>query len=119
VYGTLVIASDATWQAAGGAAFGRPLDRVRVKGKAEPVTIHEAMAFAGAETVAQRALAAAYGEALAAYQGRQWQRTIDLAEGILRSTEDGPARVLLERARHFMSAPPPPDWDGVWTLTAK
>ncbi len=33
----LVIASESTWQAAGGAAFGRQLDRVRVKGKAEPV----------------------------------------------------------------------------------
>jgi adenylate cyclase len=119
VYGTLVIASDSTWLAARGAAFGRPLDRVRVKGKAEPVAIHEVMAVAGAETEAQRALAAAYAEAFAAYQARQWQRTIEVAEEVLRTAEDGPAKVLLERARHFREAPPPPDWDGVWTLTSK
>ncbi|HWR98905.1 MAG TPA: adenylate/guanylate cyclase domain-containing protein [Candidatus Methanoperedens sp.] len=119
VYGTLIIASDATWRASGGAAFGRPLDRVRVKGKAEPVAIHEVMAVAGAETEAQRTLAAAYAQALAAYQGRRWEEAIALAQAIPSAGDDGPARVLLERARAFFAAPPPPDWDGVWTLTAK
>jgi len=120
VYGTLVIASENTWQAAPGAAFGRLLDRVRVKGKAEPVAIYEALAPAGSETEALRALASAYAGALAAYQGRQWQRTIDLAEAIVRTTPgDGPSKVLIERARAFMAAPPPENWDGVWTLTSK
>ncbi len=120
VYGTLVIASESTWQAAPGAAFGRLLDRVRVKGKAEPVAIYEVLAPAGSETEALRALAAAYAEALAAYQGRQWQRTIELAGAILRATPgDGPSQVLIERARAFMTDPPPENWDGVWTLKTK
>ncbi|HEY5998417.1 MAG TPA: adenylate/guanylate cyclase domain-containing protein, partial [bacterium] len=119
VYGTLIIASDATWDAAAGVAFGRMLDRVRVKGKAEPVAIHEAMAVAGAETPAQRSLAAAYGEAFAAYQRREWARAIALAEAILAERDDGPTRVLRERSRAFLASPPPPDWDGVWTLTSK
>ncbi len=120
VYGTLVIASESTWQAAPGTAFGRLLDSVRVKGKAEPVAIYEAMAPAGSETEAMRAVAVAYAEALAAYRGRQWQRTIDLAEAILRGTpDDGPSKTLIERARVFMAEPPPKDWDGVWTLKSK
>jgi adenylate cyclase len=120
VYGTLIIASESTWQAAPGTAFGRLLDRVRVKGKAEPVAIYEALAPAGAETGAMRALADAYAAALAAYQGRQWPRTIELAEAILLATpDDGPSKTLIERARSFMAAPPPEDWDGVWTLKTK
>jgi adenylate cyclase len=120
VYGTLIIASESTWQAAPGTAFGRLLDRVRVKGKAAPVAIYEAMAPAGFETAALRALAAAYAGALAAYQGRQWQLTIELAEAILRTTPgDGPSRVLIERARAFTIEPPPENWDGVWTLKTK
>jgi adenylate cyclase len=119
VYGTLVIASESTWRASEGAAFGRLLDRVRVKGKAEPVAIHEVLAAAGSETDAMRALGTAYAEALAAYQARRWDRTIELAEGILRTADDGPSKVLIERARAFRTAPPPPDWDGVWTLTSK
>jgi adenylate cyclase len=119
VYGTLIIASDSTWRASRGAAFGRVLDRVRVKGKSEPVAIHEALAVAGAETEAQRALVAAYGGAYEAYQAREWGRAIEAAAAILRAGEDGPSRVLLERARAFSAAPPPPDWDGVWTLTSK
>jgi adenylate cyclase len=120
VYGTLIIASESTWLASQGAAFGRMLDRVRVKGKAEPVAIYEAMATAGAATAAMRALAAAYAEALAAYQAQQWPRTIALAEAILREHPgDGPAKTLVERARAFTAEPPPANWDGVWTLKTK
>ncbi|MHB8835405.1 MAG: CHASE2 domain-containing protein [Candidatus Methylomirabilia bacterium] len=120
VYGTLVIASASTWEAAQGAAFGRLLDHVRVKGKAEPVAIYEALAPAGSETDAQRALVSAYAAALAAYQGRQWQRTIEQAGAILLATPgDGPSQVLIERARAFTIEPPPENWDGVWTLKTK
>jgi adenylate cyclase len=120
VYGTLTIASESTWQAAPGAVFGRLLDRVRVKGKAEPVAIYEVMAPAGAETGAMRALAAAYAEALAAYRGRQWERTLALAGAILDATPgDGPSKTLIDRARVFLADPPPENWDGVWTLKTK
>jgi len=120
VYGTLIIASESTWQAAQGAAFGRLLDRVRVKGKAEPVAIYEVMAPSGAETGAMRALAAAYAEALAAYQAQRWPLTIERAEAILREHPgDGPAKTLIERARTFAAEPPAADWDGVWTLKTK
>ena len=27
--------------------------------------------------------------------------------------------IYVERARHYLDAPPPADWDGVWTLTEK
>ena len=120
VYGTLIIASASTWQAAPGTAFGRRLDRVRVKGKAEPVAIYEALAPAGSETAAMRALVEAYDEAYAAYRGRQWGRTIELAGALLAAAPaDGPSRVLLERARAFLAEQPPGDWDGVWNLKSK
>jgi adenylate cyclase len=120
VYGTLIIASESTWQAAPGVAFGRLLDRVRVKGKAEPVAIYEVMAPAGSETAAMRTLAAAYAEALAAYRGQQWERTIALAGAILGATPgDGPSKTLIDRARVFLADPPPENWDGVWTLKTK
>jgi hypothetical protein len=118
-YGTLVLVSETTWAAAAGAAFGRLVDRVRVKGKAQPVALYEPLAVAGAETAAQRALASAYEAAFAAYQAREWERAIALAEGILAGADDGPARVLAGRARAFLAAPPPPDWDGVHTHTSK
>jgi adenylate cyclase len=118
-YHTLVLASESTWAAAGGAAFGRLVDRVRVKGKVQPVALYEPLAVAGAETAAQRALAAAYGEAFAAYQQRQFERALALAEAILRGADDGPAQVIAERARGFLASPPPPDWDGVFTHTSK
>ena len=32
---------------------------------------------------------------------------------------DRPSRLYVERCEHFLESPPPPDWDGVWTLTTK
>jgi adenylate cyclase len=119
VYGTLVAVSETTWRAAAGVAFGRLVDRVRVKGKHEPVALYEPLAVAGEETRAQRALAERYAAAFAAYQGRDWARAIELAGEILRTVDDGPAKVVIERARHFAAEPPPPDWDGVYTATSK
>jgi adenylate cyclase len=73
----------------------------------------------GAETEAMRALAAGYAEAYSSYQARQWPRTIALAEAILRTVDDGPSKVLIERSRVFSADAPPTDWDGVWTLMSK
>jgi adenylate cyclase len=119
VYGTLVLASETAWSAAGGVAYGRLVDRVRVKGKERPVALYEPLAVAGAETPRMRLLKERYEEAFAAYAGRAWERALELTGEILRDGEDGPSRVLAERARAFLAEPPPPAWDGVYTARTK
>lgn len=32
---------------------------------------------------------------------------------------DGPSRTYVERCRHYIQQPPPPDWDGVWVMKTK
>lgn len=119
-YGTLILASETAWAAAAGVAFGRLVDRVRVKGKAQAVAIYEVLARAGSETPGQRRLAAGYAAAFAAYQERRFEEAAGLAGELLSGDPgDGPARTLLERARAFADAPPPGDWDGVWTHHSK
>lgn len=41
------------------------------------------------------------------------------AEALRIDSLDGPAKVYLERCRHYMQEPPPEDWDGVFVMKTK
>jgi adenylate cyclase len=61
-----------------------------------------------------------YNQGLAAFKQRKWDDAINLFEMALRVVPgDGPSELYLERAREFKVSPPPPDWDGVTTMTTK
>ncbi|MGQ0428860.1 MAG: CHASE2 domain-containing protein [Gammaproteobacteria bacterium] len=111
-YGVDIIASERTVKLAPDLKF-RELDRVRVKGKKEPVGIYEPIT-AGVEAAATR-----FGEALARYRARDW----DGAEIIITELDAAAPHPLyqlyLGRIRHFRAHPPPPDWDGVFTYEVK
>ncbi|HEX8979842.1 MAG TPA: adenylate/guanylate cyclase domain-containing protein [Parasulfuritortus sp.] len=117
-YGVWVLVGEATKAECPDLAF-MPVDRVRVKGKAEPVAIYEPLGVA-AEVVPERLAAARKFEAaLADYQAQRW----DAAEAALRALNAAaPGKlydVYLERIAHFRANPPPADWDGVFTFTTK
>lgn len=117
-YGVQVIVSAGTQAAAQGMVF-RELDRVRVKGKREPVAIFEPLGSVEQVTEQARAAALRLAEALAAYRAGDWDR----AESLLCALDAaGPHRLYqlyLQRIRHFRSAPPPADWDGVFVFETK
>jgi adenylate cyclase len=124
LYGTTVLATEATAKAAGDGFLFREIDRVRVKGKTAAVTLYELMA---AEPAAprdrQRALRFEAG--LAAYRNREFLKAERLFASIVedlvgdKGGDDGPARLLAERCRRLRAEPPPADWDAVETLTSK
>ena len=41
------------------------------------------------------------------------------AEALKVDREDGPSKVYYARCRMYMENPPPPEWDGVFTMTTK
>jgi adenylate cyclase len=100
----------------GDAIVFRELDRVRVKGRDEPVTIFEPLEehdVAGDDVLSLRER---YEAALGAY------RAMRFAEAVVEWSAlagDGPARVMAARARTLGTRPPPRPWDGVWTFTGK
>jgi adenylate cyclase len=117
VYGTELLISETTRAAAGTALVARELDRVRVVGRGQPLGLFEPVAEC---TPLQRELIARYAEALAAYRGRDFTAAKQgFAACLALAPDDGPSRVLLERARAFEEQPPPPDWDGVHALESK
>jgi len=61
-----------------------------------------------------------YAEGIRQYRARQFKEALAcFKEALTLNPNDQPSRLYVERAEHFIAIPPPPDWDGVWTMTTK
>jgi adenylate cyclase len=117
-YGTAIIASEATLEAAGAIGRTRFLDLVAVKGKREPTLIFELLPPARAAASAEAL--AAYERGLERYQQRNYLEALPhFAEAHRLAPDDGPIAVYLERCRELAESPPAPEWDGVYVMTRK
>jgi adenylate cyclase len=119
-YGTWILASEDTVNAAGGRLLTRRLDRVRVVGKSEPVRLHELLDILEEAPPERRKLVAVFHEALDNFEHRAWRRA---AEGFRESFSikngDGPSKKYFDRCRAFLKEPPADDWDGVYNIMEK
>lgn len=117
VYVVDCIVSESTREAVGDAFSFRELDKVRVKGKAKPVTIYELLGVAG-DGVPEHS--PVYEDALNAMRERRWD---EAGEGFRRTLElhpdDGPAKVMLGRLEEYAIRPPAEEWDGSHGFTSK
>jgi len=98
----------------------REVDRVRVKGKAEPVSIYEPLGLKKEldQTVFEGLYV--YSQALEYYRLQKWEQ----AETSMKElAEQAPERKIyqlyLDRIEHFRNFPPASDWDAVFEFTTK
>jgi len=120
VYGTSILASEATVRAAGSRIVARPVDVVAVKGKAQETRVYEVLACGDEDAVADRALAALCERALAAYLARDFMGAAGLWDEALAAMPGDPvSRVMAERARANVVVPPPAAWTGVHVVDTK
>jgi adenylate cyclase len=118
-YGVGVIVGEATKDEATGFRY-MEVDRVRVKGKTEPVTIYQPIARLAVIDDETEQRVAAFEQALASYRRQQW----DDAEKILKELSNQQHgnklyALYLERIRAYREEPPGEGWDGVFTHTSK
>jgi adenylate cyclase len=118
-YGVGIVVGEATRQALPDMAF-RELDRVRVKGKDEPVTIYEPLGSAAAISPAEHEELRQWQQALRLYRSADW----DGAElQIYNLQKDAPERRLYalytERIVALRKNPPAGNWDGTTTFLTK
>ncbi len=118
-YGVSIIVSETTRLAVSGFGF-RELDKVRVKGKDEPVTIYEPLGRVEDISKALRDEIKLYRQALKYFRSQEW----DMAElqflNLARSSASPMLyEVYIDRIAHYRAEPPPADWDGVYTHTSK
>ncbi len=98
----------------------RELDRIRVVGKVQPVTVYELVGKAGEVSDHWERLISTYSVGLRAYRSRQWQEAIRHFERCLEiSPGDGPSSIFVARCKEYEESPPPEGWDTVYVRTTK
>ena len=118
-YGTQVMISEFTYERVKEDFFCRELDAVRVKGKERPVKIFELMALRSEEDP-RIAIIEPFAQGLEQYRAKEWDRAEDSFKEVLGiSPEDAAAQLYLQRIAALRQEPPPPEWDGVFTMTKK
>jgi len=125
-YGTHIIVNESTYKEAKDSGFVfRELDLIRVKGKLQPVMIHELVgrmgedsAYGPPEEVRKRL--GLFRNARVLYCQRQWQSAQSAFQTILDQwPDDGPSRAYWKRCQDYLFEEPPAAWDGVFTMTHK
>ncbi len=118
-YGVEIIVGEVVQAALPHFAF-RELDRVRVKGKDQPVSIYEPLGRADQVNEAQLRDLARFAEVLTHYRAQRWSEAQHILDELLREQSDAELyRLYLERIGYFRANPPPSDWDGVFTFKTK
>ncbi len=118
-YGVNLIVSEVTRQGQEEFLF-RPLDRVRVKGKAEPVDIFEPLCRQEVADEALRAELYEYDMALGTYYTQQWEEAESRFAALIQRHPGRKVYLLYsERSRELMAQGVGSDWDGVFTHTSK
>jgi len=119
VYGVAFIVGETTVSEAPEFLY-KELDRVRVKGKLEPVTIFEVIGLESELEAEVIENCTAFQQVLDLYRGQDW----DKAEAGIHELQSQDQSCLLyslylERIGIFRTDPPGGDWDGVFTHVAK
>ena len=119
-YGTRIILSEFTAAGLDERFILRELDRVRVKGKENPVTIHELCGLREELDGGTREGLDLFGEGMDRYKAREWEGAKEAFEQALRlRPEDGPSRLYLDRTLALLADPPGEDWAPVTVFAVK
>jgi class 3 adenylate cyclase len=116
-YGTAIMASAATAEAAGDRILWRELDLVRVVGREEPLGVLEPLGLAAEATAEQRALAAGYAEGLSRWRSRDFAGAAAIFGAA--AGRDPASASMHERALDFAGHPPGIGWQPVNALETK
>jgi adenylate cyclase len=119
VYGVGIVVSEAVKAALPDMAF-RELDRVRPKGKYEPVGIFEPLGPSEGLSKEVRDGLRLWNEALRAYRAQDWDQADVALLNVHRACGDQRLfRLYQERVARLRQNPPPADWGGVTTFDSK
>ncbi len=119
-FGSRIMASEATYSQAKDKVDARMLGRVRVVGKAIPITVYELLAKKGELSPSAKSLLERYSEGTDFFYKREFEKAEKSFKAALEAVPgDAPSQLYLRIAKDYMVIPPPQDWDGVFNLTAK
>jgi len=117
VYGTKCMLSGETAKGLPEEALIREIDRVRVKGRDEPVTIHQWLGWRDEVGKDKIEAAEIYEKALSCYRAKKFEEALNELTKL--PDDDSAANWLSDRCRELIEEPPADDWEPVTTLTSK
>lgn len=120
-YGVNILITDPIRDSIQSEMVTRYLDLVRVKGKNEPVKIHELIGYRSIVLPNIIEAAAIYETGFKAYLDQNWDLAIKLFTDSekAKGQKDKSSHMLIERCEEYKMNPPGSDWDGVFTRTHK
>ena len=118
-YGTRVLASGHTREAAGTAFEWRLVDAVRAKGKRQIVELFEPLGERGEVEESRLRFRDRYEEALRSYRSRDFAGARSQLEDLAHEGADASVARLLSLVEEALVTPPPVDWDGATGFTVK
>ncbi len=118
-FGTWIMISETTRAAVAGDFETRLLDRIRVKGKKEPVAVYELLGPRGSVEPERLRYARGYEAAFAAYVARDFAAALRLLDELGAAADDAGVALLRSRCEEYLGHPPGEDWDGAYTMTGK
>ena len=132
-WGVYTMVTEAT-RTACEANAGRPmafraLGLIRVKGRRQPVPIHELLGWDDELTAETRTGLELFAQGMACYRSRQWNEALEhfVAAAAMERFQPGrdpgvatnPALVYQAMVEGMKASPPPEHWDGVYTMETK
>lgn len=119
LYGTRIMIGETTRLQAGTSVQVRELDRVAVYGRSGGMRLFELLSLAAPDT-SRPAWISAYEHALDLYRARCFAEAIPFFEQVIAARGcDEPSRVMIDRCRAFLLAPPEGEWHGTMVLERK
>jgi adenylate cyclase len=121
LYGCDIVLSEFTYELCQDKIWVRELDKVRVKGKQQGVSIYELIGDRSLPlTPKNLQFLTLYKKGRKAYLKRSFREAISYFEnaGKVRPS-DRAVEIYIERALDYLKNPPPENWDGIYTMTTK
>ncbi|APV52441.1 hypothetical protein BWI17_13545 [Betaproteobacteria bacterium GR16-43] len=118
-YGAKILVSGNIVSSVDGYVY-REMDKVRVKGKTEGVSIYEPLGRASEIGDTLMKEIDQWHKALDLYRKQRFEDSKDVIKPLAYANPETKLyKLYLERIIHFRTNPPPPNWDGVFTFTTK
>jgi adenylate cyclase len=119
-YHTGILIAENTFRQLKSRYMHREVDWIRVKGKQKPVIMYEILDHFDIPTFPKmEEVLTHFRDGIGLYRDRKWAEAVGRFERAIKLHPDHLSQVFIDRCTHFQTSPPPPDWDGVWTMTSK
>ncbi len=120
-YGAHILISEYTFDALKATYRTRPIDRVIVKGKTEPVRVYEVLDYHTKSSFPNLVESLGYfNSGIEYYNEARWDEAIkQFQQALVGNPDDKCCKMYVERCEDLRANPPEGEWDGVWVFTSK